>query len=152
MTVEQIQAWASVATAAFALLGLGLVVWQVWQARITIQGNSNARLMGESLNILRFLADHPENYEYFYNGEAPPEAQSATLKCVAEMFANYMEHVAQQRETMPKSEQDYWAKFVRETYARSPVIQKHLREFKDWCDPRLHRLVEGVTPLSPSVI
>jgi hypothetical protein len=108
--------------------------------------------MGESLTILRFLADHPENYEYFYNARTPPEAPSATLKCVAEMFTNYMEHVAQQRETMPKSEQAYWSKFVRETYARSPVIQKHLREFKDWYDPRLHRLVEGVTPLSPPVI
>jgi hypothetical protein len=150
--VGQLQAWTSVATALIAAAGLGLVAWQIRQATITIRGNTNARLMSESLEILRFLADHPENYEYFYSGKAVPEAPSQTLKCIAEMFANYMEHVTRQRDTMPESERAYWSKFVRETYARSPVVRKHLRDFKDWYDPRLHRLVEGVAPLSSSEI
>jgi hypothetical protein len=33
---------------------------------------------------------------------------------------------------VPESERAFWSKFVRETYARSPVVRKHLREFKDW--------------------
>jgi hypothetical protein len=149
---EQLQAWSSVATAAFAFWGLGFVAWQIRQATTTIQGNTNARLMSESLEILRFLADHPENYDYFYRGKAAPEVPSETLKCIAEMFANYMEHVAQQRDKMPAPEREYWSKFVEESYARSPVVRKHLREFKDWYDPRLHRLVEGVAPLTPTEI
>jgi hypothetical protein len=149
VSVDHLQAWASVVSAAMGAVALGLVAWQIKQARTTIQGSTNARLMSESLEILRFLADHPENYDYFYKCKSPHEAPSETLKCIAEMFSNYMEHVVQQLTTMPKPERAYWSKFVKDTYARSPVIRKHLKDFKDWYDPRLHKLVEGVGPVEP---
>jgi hypothetical protein len=101
---------------------------------------------------LRFLADHPEYYDYFYKAKPPPDPPSATLKCIAEMFANYMEHVVKQQDTMSEPEREQWSKFVRDTYRRSPVIGMHLREFERWYDDRLLRLVEGLAHLSPSEI
>jgi hypothetical protein len=106
--------------------------------------------MDESLGILRFLAEHPENYDYFYHGIAPPDPPGPTVKTITEMFANYMEHVVLQLETMRRSERKYWSKFVKDTYARSPVIRTHLREFKEWYDPGLQRLVAQVPPMMPS--
>jgi hypothetical protein len=66
---ENIQAYASVATAVIALGGAWFVLRQIKQVDRGIRSNTNERLMTESLDILRFLAEHPGNYEYFYNGQ-----------------------------------------------------------------------------------
>ena len=144
--------WAEVVQAVATAGGLAAVWWQVRQATTTIQSNTNAQLLSGSLAILRFLAEHPGNYDYFYFGKSAPDRPEETLRCITEMFVNYMEHVAQQVETMPKSERENWRKFVKETYARSPIIQQHLRDFEKWYDKRLLQLVDGVVPLKPSEI
>jgi hypothetical protein len=71
---------------------------------------------------------------------------------VAEVASFSVQIRAKPLETMSKSERAYWSEFVRETYRRSPVIGKHLGDFKDWYDPRLHRLVDGLAHLAPNEI
>jgi hypothetical protein len=72
------------------------------------------------------------------------------LKYATEMIANYMEHVVLQNETLPGDVQESWKTFVRDSYARSPVVREHLRKFADWYDPRLLKLVGEVQALPPS--
>jgi hypothetical protein len=43
--------------------------------------------MNESLEILRFLAEHPGNYDYFCNGKEQPENADESLKYATEMLA-----------------------------------------------------------------
>jgi hypothetical protein len=147
---ENIQAYASVATAVIALGGAWFVLRQIKQVDRGIRSNTNERLMTESLDILRFLAEHPGNYEYFYNGQEPPKEIDEVLKYATEMIANYMEHVVLQNETLPGDVQESWKTFVRDSYARSPVVREHLRKFADWYDPRLLKLVGEVQALPPS--
>ena len=96
------------------------------------------RLMAESLEILRFLADHPGNYDYFYHSKDPPETQDESLKCATEMIANYLEHVVLQKDTLPKEVQ----------VARSPIVRSHLKKYRDWYDVRLHEIA-NVKPKDP---
>jgi hypothetical protein len=65
---EIIQAIASLATMLVAAGGICFVSRQIKQVERSIRSNTNERLTGESLEILRFLAEHPETYDYFYNG------------------------------------------------------------------------------------
>jgi hypothetical protein len=88
--LSMVAAWC---TAVIAAGGIIFVWQQIKQVKISLQSGTNARLMAESLEILRFLADHPGNYDYFYHSKDPPETQDESLKCATEMIANYLEHV-----------------------------------------------------------
>jgi hypothetical protein len=144
---EAVSAIAAACTAVTAVGGIFFVWHQIRQVSVSLRSSTNERLMSESLEILRFLAEHPGNYDYFYNGKKPPEDADESLKYATEMLANYMEHVVQQRDTLPKDTRESWDGFVKDTYARSPVVRTHLASFKEWYDPRLHKLVEKVAPI-----
>jgi hypothetical protein len=107
-------------------------------------------LTGESLEILRFLAEHPETYDYFYNGKAAIGEEDNTVRYATEMIVNYMEHVVLQMDSLPRDAQKSWNDFVVDTYSRSPVIRAHLKGFKEWYSPALLAMVENVQPRSPS--
>jgi hypothetical protein len=147
---EKVQAYASVATALITFGGILFVLWQIKQVDRGIRSNTNERLMNESLEILRFLAENPGNYDYFYNGKELPKEADEALKYATEMVANYMEHVVLQTETLPTDVREGWKKFVKDSYARSSVVREHLKKFADWYDPRLRELVKNVQPLPPS--
>jgi hypothetical protein len=139
----QLQALGSVG-AVVALVGIGFVWWQIRQVHISIQSNTSERLTAQSLEILRFLAEHPETYDYFYNGKEPPLEANNVLNYATEMLVNYMEHVVAQREAIPKHARDNWDRFVEDTYARSPIVREYLTKFREWYDPRLLEMVTAV--------
>ena len=144
--LNMVAAWC---TAGVGLGGIIFVLKQIRQVKISLQSSTNERLMAESLEILRFLAEHPGNYDYFYHGKEPPKTQSEDLKCATEMIANYLEHVVLQKDTLPKHVQESWYTFVTDTYARSPVVRWHLNEYRKWYDDRLHKMVAKVKPRTP---
>jgi hypothetical protein len=82
---EKIQAIAGLATMVVAAGGICFVWWQMKQVERSIRSNTNERLTGESLEILRFLAEHPETYDYFYNGKEPTGDVDNMLKYATEM-------------------------------------------------------------------
>ena len=142
-----IAAWCTVI---ITLGGIAFVLIQIRQFKINLQSGTNERLMAESLEILRFLAEHPGNYDYFYHDKSPPEVQDESLKCATEMIANYLEHVVLQKSTLPKDVQKTWQTFVEDTYARSPIIRWHLKNYQDWYDAKLHQMVAKVPPKKPA--
>jgi hypothetical protein len=144
--LSMVAAWC---TAVIAAGGIIFVWQQIKQVKISLQSGTNERLMAESLEILRFLADHPGNYDYFYHSKDPPETQDESLKCATEMIANYLEHVVLQKDTLPKEVQETWYRFVTDTYARSPIVRSHLKKYRDWYDVRLHEMVANVKPKDP---
>jgi hypothetical protein len=79
--LSMVAAWC---TAVIAAGGIIFVWQQIKQVKISLQSGTNERLMAESLEILRFLADHPGNYDYFYHSKDPPETQDESLKCATE--------------------------------------------------------------------
>jgi hypothetical protein len=145
---EIVQAIASLTTMIVATGGICFVSRQIKQVERSIRSNTNERLTSESLEILRFLAEHPDTYDYFYSGKEPTGEVDNTLKYAAEMIINYMEHVVLQKETLPENVQKSWDVFVQDTYARSPLVREHLRRFKDWYQPSLLKLIENVAPRS----
>jgi hypothetical protein len=147
---EILQAIASVGTLLVATGGICFVLRQIKQVERSIRSNTNERLTSESLEILRFLAEHPETYDYFYNGKEPTRDVDNMLKYATEMIVNYMEHVVLQKETLPEDVQKSWDVFVQDTYARSPLVREHLRQFRNWYQPSLLKMVENVPHPPPS--
>jgi hypothetical protein len=146
---EILQAISSGGTLLVAIAGITFVVWQIRQVDRSVRSNTHERLTNESLDILRFLADHPSTYDYFYGGKPIPAQDDNTLKYATEMIANYLEHVVMQMETLPTEMQKTWRSFVRDQYARSPIIRDHLFRFREWYSPKLLKMVEDVKVIAP---
>jgi hypothetical protein len=121
------------------------IVWrQIRQLERSLSSNTNERLTSESFEILRFLAQSPTTYDYFYNGKQPPTDDDNSLKYATEMIVNYLEHIVVQIDTLPKDAQKRWTEFVMDTYARSPMVRAHLSKYKEWYASELLNLVDGV--------
>jgi hypothetical protein len=110
-----VQAVSSVATAIIAGVGVYFVTKQLRQVERTIRGTTHERLTGESLEILRFLAEHPETYSYFYDGKTLEEnnPDRVIILYSAEIICNYIEHVCLQRPNMTAGDWNVWRIFCR---------------------------------------
>jgi hypothetical protein len=140
-----LQAMMSIGTVLVAGVGLFFVWRQIRLVNRSILNNTNERLNGQSIEILKFLAASSETYDYFYNGKEQTDATDNKLKYAAEIVANHLEHVAMQVDNLPKDVQESWIRFVKDTYARSPIVRDHLSVFKEWYQPKLHEMVKGGT-------
>jgi hypothetical protein len=146
---EWVQACAGLATMVIAAVGVVLGIRQLKQLSASARSDTNQRLTIESFDVLRFLADCEGTYQYFYNCKEPDEEVSERMKYVTEMFANYLEHIVLQLDTLPEDAQESWRGLVKDTYSHSPILRRHLEKYRKWYDKRLHAIVSDVEPALP---
>src|SRR6476659_8876519 len=82
--------------------GLVAVFIQIRKLREAVWGETNGRLCDQSLELLRFLAEKPDTYDFFYRGiEAGDDHPDRVFILYAsETIANFIEHVALQKPTL----------------------------------------------------
>src|ERR1700730_11892692 len=63
------------------------------------QANVSERLASQSIEILKYIADDPLLYEYFYKNKPllDERPERAKVLCCAEIVANFLEHIVLQR-------------------------------------------------------
>jgi hypothetical protein len=131
---DTVQAFASVATAGIAGGGVYLVIKQLKQVERTIRGTTYERLTEESLEILRFLADHPETYPYLYEGRPLDDSDPNRVVILysSEIVCNYMEHVCLQRPNMTDGDWNVWRAFVEDTCRNAPIVRWYVEKYQKW--------------------
>jgi hypothetical protein len=141
-----VEALATCATAIIAAGGIFFVLQQLKQVERTIRGDAHERLTTGSIEILKLLAGNPESYAYFYEGKplTHDDPNRVFVLYVAEIFANYMENVINQKENMGKRDGAVWNRFVVDTCKMAPVVRTFLIERKEWYSPELVGIAEGV--------
>jgi hypothetical protein len=74
------------------------------------QASVSERLASQSIEILKYIADDPQLYEYFYkNKPLAVEIPTRTkVLCCAEIMANFLEHIFLQRPSLPVASQAAW--------------------------------------------
>ena len=129
-----VQSVAAIATVAVATAGILYVVRQIKQVERTIVGATYERLTAESIEILRFLAEEPASYPYFYEGKELEEnsPHRVFVLYAVEAIANYLEHVCLQSINMTKGDWRVWDDFLVDTLRNSPTIRNHLKRRKNW--------------------
>ncbi|MGD0720863.1 MAG: hypothetical protein ABR970_07420 [Roseiarcus sp.] len=134
-----VQAVSAVATAVIAGIGVYFVTKQLGQVERTIRGTTHERLTGESLEILRFLAEHPETYPYFYEGKnLEDDSENRVLILYStEIVCNYIEHVCLQRPNMTAGDWAVWRSFVEDTCRNAPIVRWYLEKYKKWYTRKL---------------
>ena len=114
------------------------------------RGDVNERLYSQSLDIMRFFAEHPEVRPYFYDNKELNKAQSELEKLrvlsTAEMVAGFMELVALQLSEQPADIQPRWKAYIVDAYNSSPVLREHLST----CTPWYAEVFLRILPIEPA--
>ena len=102
--------WADITMAAmsvcsFLITGIGLyaVFLQIRKLRLALWSDTNGKLCDQSLELIRFLAEKPNTYDYFYLNKPLDESDpdKAFVLYGAEALTNFMEHLVLQKDSLP---------------------------------------------------
>jgi hypothetical protein len=103
------------------------------------------RLYSQSLEIMKFFAEHPEVHPYFYDNKpltkAANEMERLRVLSTAEMVSGFMELVALQIDHQPAGIQPRWKAYIVDTYNSSGVVREHLATCEAWYAEDLLRLL-----------
>lgn len=151
MTTEQataVQAWASVAAAALAIVLTILTAMYVLLTRRLAEssgaqtsGSAHERIYNQNHAVLTVMATYPATRPFFYN-ETPLSACSSQedrdrVLMIAEMYAGLLEQIALHLPGLPGTVRGQWQLFICDAYRLSPAIQHYFRYFGQWYSPVL---------------
>jgi hypothetical protein len=119
------------------LLG-GVSAYCIWRQltalALTGQANVSERLASQSIEILKYIANDPLLYEYFYENKPllDERPERAKVLCCAEIVANFLEHIVLQRPSLPRASREAWMLYVRDHYNASSVVREFVTHHRDW--------------------
>jgi hypothetical protein len=124
---DVVQAIAAIGSVLIAVVGFGILIFQIKQLERAIRGDTQSGLYTQTLEIMKFIADNPEIRPYFYEGkELRPEDTSYNLILTAtEIVADFFEHVVLQKANLPDEVWQKWCFQIQKTYSNSPVLQEY---------------------------
>jgi len=109
------------------------------------RGDVNERLYGQSLEILKFIAENPELRPYFYDNkglsDAKDELERLKVLSTSEMVGGFMELVALQIDLQPAEIQPRWRAYLADQYKSSAVLRAHIDECRAWYADEFLRLL-----------
>ena len=99
-------------------------------------GNVNERLYNQNLEIMRFLAEHPNLYPYFFSNKELDKAMGETEKeqvhCTAAMIIGFMNLIAVQIDELPEAQRLSWNRYVIDRYESSGVLRQQIDSHPKW--------------------
>jgi len=115
-------------------IGLCAVYVQLKKVRESVWGDTHGRLCEQSIELLRFLAEKRETYDYIYAGKElePKNPDRVHVLFVTEAIVNFLEHLVLQKDNLPEKQWMTWRRFIVSTYAGSPVIRDFITSHREW--------------------
>jgi hypothetical protein len=111
-------------------------------------GNVNERLYNQNLEIMRFLAEHPNLYPYFFSnkelGESMGETEREQVHCTAAMIIGFMNLIAVQIDELPAAQRTNWNRYVTEQYEASNVLRRQIDSHSNWYCSGVLKLISEI--------
>jgi hypothetical protein len=111
-------------------------------------GNVNERLYNQNLEIMRFLAEHPNLYPYFFSnkelGESMVETEKEQVQCTAAMIIGFMNLIAVQIDELPAAQRPNWNRYVMEQYESSDVLRRQIDSHSNWYCSGVLKLISEI--------
>jgi hypothetical protein len=132
------------------LLG-GLSAYSIWQTlkemSLANQASVSESLASQSFEILRYISDDPQLYEYFYKNKPLVDETPTRTKvlCCAEIMANFLEHIFLLRPSLPVASHDAWMRYVQDHYSASRVVREFVTEHRHWYADAFLNFIEAVS-------
>ena len=110
--------------------------------RKAAEASATAYLNSGSVEILKFLADHPRLYDYFYSKKPVPEDSDLYVHAMiaAEMVATYAELILRQiRSFQSEDLEKPWRSYAH-FLCQSRAVHTHIADHPDWYTQELREL------------
>lgn len=130
MSPEMLEAIASLATFALALVGFPFLIIQLRHLQRSVESGAHAAIYAQGADVRAHLVEHPHLRRYFFD-DADIDANDPDyprVLSIAELFLNYLEHVAVLGDTLGRRNRAALDRFVENSLTRSPVLRRRLAE------------------------
>lgn len=119
---------------------------QIRKVRDALWSDTHSRLTEQSLELIKFLAEKPETYDYFYNSKFLQDDAPDRIFVLyaAEALANFMEHLSLQKKSLPLSQWLVWDRYIRGACIDSIVLRHFIDDHRSWYSPELLSIIDGL--------
>ena len=144
MTIEMLQVIVSVGGLILAAVGLPLLYLQLRGVQRSLRSTAHAAIYQQAADFRTHLVQYPHLRKYFFdNAEIAPEHEDYDrVVTMAELFLNYLEHIAVLGESFGRENRPALDRFSQAAFERSPILRQHLAENQVSYAAALHRLLQ----------
>jgi len=123
--------WADIAQIV-AVLGVGVVAYQVWQGAKSSRVEVITGLTTLITQVDRVFIDYPQMRKYFEDGKAPVGADADQARAVALTMANTLDHVVEHLHLLGERTERAWKIYIGDVHDLSPIFEQVLRDHPRW--------------------
>ena len=131
-----------------AAIGMYLILRQLYALRSQVGSSATASLYGQMIEMDRYFASNPDLKPYFYGCQTIPENHDryGTVRSLAEMMADLIEHTYVQKDCLPSDVLPQWFEYFTDIYNDSPILRVHMAQDKSkkWYAQEILRMIEEV--------
>ncbi|WP_375201687.1 hypothetical protein [Hyphococcus sp.] len=139
---ETFENYIDLAGLAATVIGFIFIIVQVRQLGRSVRSSAQSAIYDQAADFREHLVAYPQLRPFFFDGAdidpAHPEYNRALT--IAELFLNYLEHIAIQGGNFDGNDRKAWESFVRAALTASPLMSRRLAERPDAYSPQLRRL------------
>ena len=148
MSVENLQLALSVIGLLIAGIGLPLFYMQLRGLQKSILTATHAAMYHQAAEFRSHLIQYPQLRKYFFDGwEIDPDDENyARVITLAEIFLNYLEHIAVLGDSFGMQNRPALDRFSQIAFERSPILRQHLTRNKDSYSDALQRFLSSRLP------
>jgi hypothetical protein len=126
------------------LIGFLLLRRQIRQVDLSTRGETYGELYSQQHSITTFFIENLQLRPYFYdNREIETEANYLQIMAVAEMVADFLEHIYLQLPNLPADVREGWAAYMERIYSNSPALRIHFDANGSWYSEELLEMLSS---------
>jgi hypothetical protein len=150
MTQETLQLTLSIAGLLIAAIGLPLIYMQLRGLQKSILTATHAAMYQQAAEFRAHLIQYPHLRKYFFDGWeiAPEDEEYSRVVTLAEIFLNYLEHIAVLGDSFGMQNRPALDRFSQVAFEKSPILQQHLTQNRASYSDSLHRFLKAHLPES----
>lgn len=150
MSTETLQLSLSVAGLLIAAIGLPLIYMQLRGLQKSILTATHAAMYHQAAEFRAHLLQYPHLRKYFFDGWeiAPEDEEYSRVVTLAEIFLNYLEHIAVLGDSFGMQNRPALDRFTQVAFERSPILRQHLTRNQASYSDTLHRFLKSHLPES----
>jgi len=146
---DVVQAMTAIGTLLITTIGFCFIYVQMEQTQHILNSSTHAAIYGQTQVLDQLMIEKPFLRKYIYENCEPPEdlERRRIVLSTTDMFADFFEHVAQQRTNMPENIRRPWLSYIRDVYKSSPAYRDQFKDRGIWYEEEYKKLVtENNTP------
>jgi hypothetical protein len=127
------------------LVGFLLLRRQIQQVDSSTRGETYGELYGQQHSITQFFINNLQLRPYFYDNQeiSSADADFAKIMAVAEMVADFLEHIYLQLPNLPEDVREGWESYMVRIYGNSPALRLHCEDNASWYSDELIQMLRS---------